>query len=184
MELTLALISAPLTIPYNLDQEVDEVTDMFKGLSKKKKPSKKSKTAEADGEGEFDPSKLKKKKSGKSKTKPDTDFEAKLAEAGVTEDVETQAEEAIPEGDPVAGTGIWAHDATQPIPYALLSQRFFSLIESQHPDHMVGGAKIKIPPPQCMREGSRKTVWANMVEICKRMNRRYELPPRLCLNSY
>jgi translation initiation factor 2 subunit 2 len=151
---------------------------MFKGLSKKKKSSKKSKSAEADDEeapaadGEFDPSALKKKKSSK-KSKAPKDFEAKLAEAGVDgDDTPQEAVEEIPEGDPIAGTGIWQHNATQVIPYALLASRFFSLIQSHHPDMLSGSSKsYKIPPPQCLREGSRKTMWANMSEICQRMKR-------------
>ncbi|KAJ5725842.1 uncharacterized protein N7483_007199 [Penicillium malachiteum] len=163
------------------DKEVDEVTDMFKGLAKKKK-SKKSKDADADadaeeapaGDAEFDPSVLKKKKKSSKSKKLDTgDFEAKLAEAGVSEDVgEETVEDVIPEGDLEAGTGIWSHDATQTIPYSLLVSRFFSLIQSHHPDLLSSGSKsYKIPPPQCLREGNRRTVFANIADICKRMKR-------------
>ena len=149
---------------------------MFKGLSKKKKSSKKSKTADAGddeeapaaADGEFDPSALKKKKksSSKSKKADPNDFDAKLAEAGIAEEAgEDQLE---------AGTGIWAHDATQAIPYSLLVSRFFSLIESHHPDLLSSGAKsYKIPPPQCLREGNRRTIFANIADICKRMKRRF-----------
>lgn len=144
---------------------------MFKDLSKKK--SKKSKSTKAGddeapaADGEFDPSTLKKKKSRSSKTPKD--FEAKLAEAGLEAD---ETPEEIPEGDPEAGTGIWQHNATQAIPYALLASRFFSLIQSNHPDMLSSGSKsYKIPPPQCLREGNRRTIWANMSEICNRMKR-------------
>ncbi|PYH89838.1 eukaryotic translation initiation factor 2 beta subunit [Aspergillus ellipticus CBS 707.79] len=169
------------------DKAVDEVTDMFKGLSKKKK-TKKPKDAEGGGDeetpagdGEFDPSALKKKKKKKTTTKPDTDFEAKLAEAGMAENAEgadaaaaaaDDKEEEIPEGDHEAGTGIWAHDASQAIPYSLLVSRFFSLIQSHHPDLLSSGTKsYKIPPPQCLREGNRRTIFANIADICKRMKR-------------
>lgn len=150
---------------------------MFKGLAKKKK-SKKSKDTEGEGEeaagDEFDPSVLKKKKKSKSKKADTGDFEAKLAEAGVSEEAGEQAdeEEVLPEGDLEAGTGIWAHDATQTIPYSLLVSRFFSLIQSHHPDLLSSGTKsYKIPPPQCLREGNRRTVFANIADICKRMKR-------------
>ncbi|KAJ5377372.1 eukaryotic translation initiation factor 2 subunit beta [Penicillium cataractarum] len=157
------------------DKEVDEMTDMFKGLSKKKKSKKSSKeTGDAEeptADGEFDASALKKKKK---KTKKDAgDFEAKLAEAGIDEEGDKeQAEEALPEGDAEAGTGIWAHDATQVIPYPLLVSRFFTLVQSHHPDLLASGTKAyKIPPPQCLREGNRRTVFANIAEICARMKR-------------
>ncbi|OJJ48620.1 hypothetical protein ASPZODRAFT_14747 [Penicilliopsis zonata CBS 506.65] len=160
------------------DKEVDEVTELFKGLSKKKK-TKKPKDTDADGDdaaaaadGEFDPTALKKKKK-KSTKKADTgDFEAKLAEAGVAEEAAEEKAEEVAEGDPEAGTGIWAHDATQTIPYSMLVSRFFSLIQSHHPDLLSSGTKsYKIPPPQCLREGNRRTIFANIADICKRMKR-------------
>ncbi|KAL4921776.1 domain found in IF2B/IF5-domain-containing protein [Aspergillus aurantiobrunneus] len=164
------------------DKAVDEVTDLFKGLSKKKK-TKKPKDAEAGGDddtsspapaadGEFDPTALKKKKK-KPKKVDAGDFEAKLAEAGIAEKEEEESKETeVPEGDLEAGTGIWAHDATQAIPYSLLVSRFFSLIQSHHPDLLSSGTKsYKIPPPQCLREGNRRTIFANIADICKRMKR-------------
>jgi translation initiation factor 2 subunit 2 len=174
------------------DKEIDEVTKMFEGLSKKpKKPKKKDPKAEgeekADGEavpaeGEFDPTTMKKKKKKKVAKAADTgdDFEAKLAQAGVADEDTSEApapEETPPveEGDLEKGTGIWAHDATQPISYALLLNRFFTLLHSHHPDLASSGSKsYKIPPPQCLREGNKKTIFANISEICKRMKRNDE----------
>ncbi|GAM40938.1 hypothetical protein TCE0_041r13674 [Talaromyces pinophilus] len=165
---------------HSADKEVDEVTELFKGLSKKKK-TKKSKDADAEGDeaapagdGELDLSAMKKKK--KKPKKADVgDFEAKLAEAGVTEEGaegKEPAGEQLPEGDLEKGTGIWAHDATQAIPYQLLVTRFFSLIQSHHPDLLSSGSKsYRIPPPQCLREGNRRTIFANIADICKRMKR-------------
>ncbi|KAK2731447.1 hypothetical protein FQN55_004681 [Onygenales sp. PD_40] len=159
------------------DKEVDEVTELFKGLSKKKK-SKKPKDTDADGaaaDGEFDPSTMKKKK--KSKKTTDADFEAKLAEAGLAEQDTAAAAEEKPSTEEIVsdlenGRGIWAHEATQPIPYPLLVTRFFTLIHSHHPDILSSGSKsYKIPPPQCLREGNRRTIFANIADICKRMKR-------------
>lgn len=124
---------------------------------------------------------MKKKKKTRSKKVDAGDFEAKLAQAGVKEDEEgggggggAEEEKAaeVPQGDFVAGTGIWAHDATQAIPYSLLVSRFFSLVQSHHPDLLASGTKsYKIPPPQCLREGNRRTIFANISDICKRMKR-------------
>lgn len=155
------------------DKEVDEVTDMFAGLNKKKK--KKSKT-EAEGDDAEDVlSGLKKKKKSK-KPKADTDdFEAQLAAKVGDEkedDKEEPEEEQIEEGDMMKGTGIWAHDQVKEIPYNMLLNRFFTLLHSQHPDLASSGSKsYKIPPPQCLREGNKKTIFANISEICKRMKR-------------
>ncbi|KAJ5114982.1 domain found in IF2B/IF5-domain-containing protein [Penicillium alfredii] len=159
------------------DKEVDEVTDMFKGLSKKKKTKKTKDSDAAEGDeapaadGEFDPSALKKKKK-KPKKVDAGDFEAKLAEAGVAEESTQEQPEEVLEGDPEAGTGVWAHDSTQAIPYSLLVSRFFTLVQSHHPDILSSGSKsYKIPPPQCLREGNRRTIFANIADIAKRMKR-------------
>ncbi|KAK8167862.1 domain found in IF2B/IF5-domain-containing protein [Phyllosticta citrichinensis] len=70
------------------------------------------------------------------------------------------------------GTGIWAHDNQTPINYDLLLSRFFTMLHSHHPDlASSGGKSYKIPPPQCLREGNKKTIFANIAEICKRMKR-------------
>lgn len=165
----------------SLDKSVEEVTsklegtDMFAGLAKKKKKPKKTEDADGDApaaaDGEFDPSTLKKKK--KSKKPKDADFEEKLAKAGVEAPGATEedaADEA--QGDWEKGTGIFAHDNKAPITYPLLLDRFFSLINHFNPDILAPGSKsYKIPPPQCLREGNKKTIFANIADICKRMKR-------------
>lgn len=169
----------------SIDTGVEEVTkqmegaDMFAGMAKKKKKSKKTEDADGDAapaaDGEFDPSSLKKKK--KKSTKPkDDDFEAKLAKAGVEGAPEEEAEQAVEqEGDWEKGTGIWAHDNKAPIAYPLLLNRFFELINHFNPDILAPGSRsYKIPPPQCLREGNKKTIFANIAEICKRMKRNDE----------
>ncbi|KAL9066981.1 MAG: hypothetical protein Q9161_007225 [Pseudevernia consocians] len=176
---------------HSVDPAVDEVTDLFKGLGKKKKSSKKPKDEAADGgdeatpaaDGEFDPTALKKKKKKKpAKAAEADDFEAKLAEAGVNENGEVDAdaktapqEEAEMDGDMVAGTGIWAHDEEKPIKYDKLLERFFAHLHSAHPDLLSSGSRsYVIPPPQCLREGNKKTIFANIPDICKRMKRSEE----------
>ncbi|KAF7510782.1 hypothetical protein GJ744_005882 [Endocarpon pusillum] len=174
------------TTPPSGDGEVDKMTDMFANMAKKKKKSSKPKTsAIEDGEeaaaaaegGEFDASTMKKKKKKSSKPKAaDDSFEAKLAKAGVEgEDGgsgDANGEVAEQEGDPLAGTGIWAHNTTTPISYPLLLNRFFTLLNQYNPDILSSGSKsYKIPPPQCLREGNKKTIFANIAEICKRMKR-------------
>lgn len=162
------------------------MTDLFKGLAKKKKKLKAPKEGEtADGgdettpaaDGEFDASALKKKKKKKAAKAADTeDFDAKLAEAGVGENGEEEDSAAATatsqEGDLDKGTGIWQHNATQAISYPLLLTRFFTLLHNHHPDLLSSGSRsYKIPPPQCLREGNKKTIFANIADICKRMKR-------------
>ena len=174
------------------DPAVDEVTDMFAGMGKKKKKSSKPKSsddvgadgAEAGDGGEFDLTKKKKKKAKPKPAEEGDSFDAKLAEAGIEEpsgehdkvDGETTTTTPTAQGgDPEAGTGIWAHGATTPISYQLLLSRFFTLVNQYHPDMLSSGSRsYKVPPPQCLREGNKKTIFANIADICKRMSRNDE----------
>ncbi|TVY78514.1 putative eukaryotic translation initiation factor 2 subunit beta [Lachnellula suecica] len=172
------------TLDDGADKNGDEdVADMLKGMKKKKKKTK-TEDAEADGgdgeaaaDGGLDLSTMKKKKKSK-KPKEDTDeFAAKLAaleiEGNEGEGEAAPAEAApVEDGDMEKGTGIWAHDDTKAIGYELLLSRFFTLLAQKNPDHASSGSRsYKIPPPQCLREGNKKTIFANIAEICKRMKR-------------
>ncbi|KHN96963.1 eukaryotic translation initiation factor 2 beta subunit [Metarhizium album ARSEF 1941] len=128
--------------------------------------------APADGGLDLSLMKKKKKKKVKKEVGEEDDFAAKLKQLEV-KDAEDAAATAVEEsGDMDAGTGIWAHDETKNIGYSLLLQRFFHQLSQKNPDHTLTGTKsFKIPPPQCMREGNRKTVFANIADICKRMKR-------------
>jgi len=157
------------------------MTAMFEGLAKKKKKSSSKKEKSTDdaeapaADAEFDPSALKKKKKKVKKTEAD-DFEAKLAEAGANEEANDDEpvvqQSTSQEGDLEKGTGIWQHSNTTPIEYPLLLTRFFSQLNHHNPDlASSGGKSYKIPPPQCLREGNKKTIFANISEICRRMKR-------------
>ncbi|KAK9445627.1 uncharacterized protein VB005_00739 [Metarhizium brunneum] len=126
----------------------------------------------ADGGLDLSLMKKKKKKKVKKEGGEEDDFAAKLKQLEVkdAEDAAATAEEES--GNMDAGTGIWAHDETKTIGYSMLLQRFFHQLSQKNPDHTLTGTKsFKIPPPQCMREGNRKTVFANIADICKRMKR-------------
>jgi len=170
------------------DKEVAELTEQFEDLKKKKKKKKSVATddavdADAAAEtGEFDPTAvLKKKKKKKSKDAAPADFDAQLAEAGLVptegDEASGDKEEVNPEdaGDLVAGTGVWNSASTVELTYPLLLTRFFTLLRTQHPDLLGEGRKsYKIPPPQVLREGNKKTIFANISDICKRMKREDE----------
>lgn len=162
---------------------------MFKGIKKKKKSKKTEEGGEEEAvvEDEFNPTLLKKKKkkkvASKEKSADAGDFEAQLAEAGVIPRAEGEEEDAepVPEiapedaGDLVLGTGVWNSASTVELTYPLLLTRFFTLLRSQHPDLAGDGRRsYKIPPPQVLREGNKKTIFANISDICKRMKRHDE----------
>lgn len=164
-------------------KDTDDVADLLKGMKKKKK-SKTPKAedgeeggaADAAADAGLDLSQMKKKKKKKVPKEGDDDFAAKIAALDLegketTEDAEPETEE-VEAGDMEKGTGIWQHDETKPIVYELLLSRFFSLLAQKNPDHASSGSRsYKIPPPQCLREGNKKTIFANLNEICKRMKR-------------
>lgn len=158
--------------------------DMSLLKKKKKKPKKEEPEAEADADdadegaaagddGGLDLS-LKKKKKKKKAPEGEDAFAAKLAALDLKEGEEAEEGAAeVDEGDMDKGTGIWAHDeSAPPIPFNLLLRRFYKQLEERNPDHASSGSRnYKIPPPQCLREGNKKTIFANLVEISKRMRR-------------
>lgn len=163
-------------------------------MKKKKKKSKKTEEGEEpaaaedanDGdaaaaggeEGALDLT-LKKKKKKKVPKEGDDDFAKKLEalqlEGKEGEEPAAAAEDNQQDGDMDKGTGIWEHDETKIINYEQLLSRFFVLLTQKNPDHASSGTKsYKIPPPQCLREGNKKTIFANIADICKRMKRTEE----------
>ncbi|RDA90208.1 hypothetical protein CP533_0473 [Ophiocordyceps camponoti-saundersi (nom. inval.)] len=171
----------------------DDGPDLSLLKKKKKKKEKVEDDDNNDDEGAPPPTAddagldltMKKKKKKKAKdVAADDEFAAKLkqlevqdasaAAAAAAEDA-AAADTDFAEGDVELGTGIWAHDEVRPIPYRNLLQRFYRQMAEKNPDHALSGTKsYKIPPPQCMREGNRKTVFANIADICKRMKRTEE----------
>lgn len=134
--------------------------------------------AAADG---LDPTLLLKKKKKKKVAAPaaeggEDEFAKKLEalnlEGNKDEDAQAEAGADEQEGDLEKGTGIWEHNESKTIKYDLLLNRFFTLLAQKNPDHALSGSRsYKIPPPQCLREGNKKTIFANIAEICKRMKR-------------
>ncbi|KAK9456349.1 domain found in IF2B/IF5-domain-containing protein [Dipodascopsis uninucleata] len=166
------------------DPAVDELTEMFSGLKKKKKKSSSSSGAEADGDladleptadenaEDFDFSVKKKKK--KKVTTDVSAFEQELEEAGVNEEEGDEAnedEEAFDKEDEEAG---WLKSDRE-YTYDELLHRFFKILRTNNPE-LAGerGQRYKIPPPSVMREGNKKTIFANLKDISDRMHRPYE----------
>ncbi|KAK2755281.1 eukaryotic translation initiation factor 2 beta subunit [Colletotrichum kahawae] len=164
------------------DATEDGGLDLTMKKKKKKKVAKEGEDAEdapAGEDGGLDLTLKKKKKKKVAKEGEEDDFAAKLKALDL-EGKEGEAGEApaageADEGDMDAGTGIWQHDETKALSYSLLLNRFFHQLSQKNPDHALSGSKsYKIPPPQCMREGNKKTIFANIAEICKRMKRTEE----------
>jgi len=166
--------------------EEDDIANMLKGMKKKKTKKVKAEDGEeaadeAAADGGLDLSSMKKKKKTKKpKEGTEDEFAARLAELEIegkdaeegSAPAEKKPADETDHGDMEKGTGIWQHDEIKPIKYELLLSRFFTLLAQKNPDHASSGSRsYKIPPPQCLREGNKKTVFANIAEICKRMKR-------------
>ncbi|CCX29533.1 domain found in IF2B/IF5 [Pyronema domesticum] len=149
----------------------EAAADEGDGLLDLKKKKKKS-SAAVGSDGLLD---LKKKKKKKVEAKAeDESTEDKKADGDApSEEVAATSSEVQFDADELAnGTGVWNSAATSDLTYPLLLSRFFTLLKSQHPDLTGDGRRnYKIPPPQVMREGNKKSIFANISDICKRMKR-------------
>lgn len=136
--------------------------DLFAGLKKKKKKSKDKKEESAetadtvdDLSESFEGMKLKKKKKKKTTSSEVDDFEKQLQEAGVDESItETSTNKA------------------NLIPYSQLLDRFYGILKEKNPE-LAGGQqqRLKIPPPEVLRDGSKKTLFANVQQIAQVLQR-------------
>ncbi|SGZ49432.1 CIC11C00000002476, partial [Sungouiella intermedia] len=148
-----------------------DMDDMFVGLKKKKKSKKTTEELADSGaspavddlSASLDDLGLKKKKKKSTKVAA-TDFEQQLEEAGL-DDVAPAAQQV----DESVQTNLG-------LPYEFLLSRFFTILKQNNPE-LAGdrsGPKFKIPPPVCQREGSKKTLFANVQDIATVLQRNPE----------
>ncbi|KAK9463540.1 domain found in IF2B/IF5-domain-containing protein [Lipomyces oligophaga] len=174
--------------PPENDASVEELTDMFSGLKKKKKKAPAAivehdddedgadlEGADEEGGEGFDFSSKKKKKK-KPVASDVSEFDAQLEEAGVVDDDETANDgtfESSASGEVEEEAGWLTSD--RDYTYEELLHRFFKILRTNNPE-LAGerGQRYKIPPPMVMREGNKKTIFANLKDISERMHRPYE----------
>jgi len=175
-------------------EPADDLLDDFSGKKKKKKKApaegfgeeaakpeeKEDKPEPEPNEGnELDSSFADMKKKKKVKQADLTEFENQLKqqtneEDGFDDDKATPREEAddsevkfdsAPQTeDPWAGSD---RDYT----YKEILDRAFRIIRQANPDSEGGKKRYTMIPPQVVREGTKKTLFTNIAEICKRMHR-------------
>ncbi|KAI9014951.1 domain found in IF2B/IF5-domain-containing protein [Gaertneriomyces semiglobifer] len=152
------------------EKPVDETENFDFGLKKKKKKKKVTivddEAQPEEGAGEEQPAesfdfgekKKKKKKHGLA------EFEAELR-SGQDEDG-SRGDDDEHSGDRDAWIG-----TNRDYTYPELLSRVFKVLRQKNPE--AGGEKKRytIAPPQVIREGTKKSVFANVVDICKRMHR-------------
>lgn len=87
-------------------------------------------------------------------------------EDGADDDNDPDSESANAPGTISAGTS-WA-DSDRDYTYEELLQRVFDIIKEKNPDLIAGEKKkMVMRPPQVLRVGTKKTSFANFLEICK-----------------
>ena len=158
----------------------DEGDEIFSGLKKKSKKKKDVSEATDEqpavgvGDDEDFGELKKKKKSSKKKANFDLEaFDKELDEGKPTVEQNQQDDQLTQEstngenGEPWLGT---ERDYT----YKELLSRTFKLLHSQNPTLVTGSRRYTIAPPQVVRDGNKKTAFANIADICKRMHRQPE----------
>ncbi|KAF2469414.1 uncharacterized protein BDR25DRAFT_304509 [Lindgomyces ingoldianus] len=75
------------------------------------------------------------------------------------------------EDDPVTRTGIFAHNAQEPLPYRLLLSRLY-LLQVYYPSlNTYTKNEVKTLAPYIVVDGKKRTVVANFSELCKSLER-------------
>ncbi|KAL8293395.1 hypothetical protein RQP46_000096 [Phenoliferia psychrophenolica] len=151
-------------------------------------------TSGAGGDNEF--ADLKKKKKSKGKAAFDLEaFEKEIAEGkeengeddeggdlGEDEGVEgedpfkgegEEGEEGLSKAMAAAEAKAWIKEGDRDYHYTELLGRFYTLLYASHPSLSASGTKKKytLAPPQMHREGNKRSIFANVVDICKKMHR-------------
>lgn len=151
--------------PSNDSNDIDDILSSMKKKKKSKKLAESSEqesqsSAQEDLSSSFGELSLKKKKKKSSKNTGASDFEQQLEEAGLENQKEVS--EAVAQENEEA--------------YESLLDRFFAILKEKNPE-LAGersGPKFRIPPPVCQREGSKKTLFANVQDISSVLNRNPE----------
>ncbi|KAK4686800.1 translation initiation factor 2 subunit 2, partial [Tremellales sp. Uapishka_1] len=173
--------------PVEAEKPAEDAGDLFADLKKKKKKKKEIPLdLETAGAGETSTTvdgldvPMKKKKSKKQAT----DFAKELDEMDAENDEDAAVEIDGDLGDDVFGQSreggsaepgneAWVVEGRDPT-YPELLTRFFTLLHAHNPELAGEKRRYTIVPPQVAREGTKKTVFANISDICRRMHRQPE----------
>ena len=162
------------------DLAIGSSASMFGEKKKKKKKKKVKKEVDVDGDenvdieaaggddeqanfdADFDLT-LKKKKKKKKKKGTDDDI------AALKEELESA--EASASGANVASSGLpWA-GSDRDYTYDELLDRVFGILKKFNPELTGEKRRTVMKPPQVLREGTKKTVFVNFMDLCKAMHR-------------
>ncbi|BEI80388.1 hypothetical protein CcaverHIS002_0109170 [Cutaneotrichosporon cavernicola] len=107
----------------------------------------------------------------KKKKKPAADFAAELDELDAEKAVEEDTVDLSASAD--GGVDPWVAE-NRNATYPELLQRFYTLLHVNNPELAGEKRRFTIVPPQVTREGTKKTSFANFVDICRRLHRQPE----------
>jgi len=131
-------------------------------------------TGEMDDLGveDFGEKKKKKKKEKKEGDDDDVDFGKKKKKKKKDEDEEGEGEED--EGATTStGSGLPWDGTSRDYHYDEMLGRVFGILREKNPA-LSEKTKTIIKPPQVLREGTKKTVFSNLMEICNAMHRNHD----------
>ncbi|OXG17271.1 translation initiation factor 2 subunit 2 [Cryptococcus neoformans Tu401-1] len=178
-----AKVEAPVAAPEpSTEKPAEDSDDLFADLKKKKKKKKdipldlESAEPSATVDGLDVP--MKKKKSKKttdfSKELEDLDAEQNQENADIEGDLGDDVFQKSGEGETSeSGKEAWVVENREPT-YPELLKRFFNLLHAHNPELAGEKRRYTIVPPQVAREGTKKTLFANITDICRRMRRQPE----------
>lgn len=160
-------------------EDAAAAAEEFADLKKKKKTKKKAfdleaferELAEVEGAGE---------KSGGSDLKEPAEGDGE--EDGHEDDLfnqregEVDSESSKSKAQLAAEKKAWLKEPDRDYTYDELLGRFYQALYLSHPSLSGGGAKKRytLAPPSVHREGNKRSIWANVAEICKKMHRQPE----------
>ncbi|KAG4300720.1 hypothetical protein PCK1_003149 [Pneumocystis canis] len=160
------------------DAEVDEMTNMFANLKKKKKSSTNYDENEDNDLKELEENDMKDilnetfdlgegmKKKKKKRVNMEA-FENSLNDSNINEN-----NEVVPNSSssPKQDEQAWLK-TDRDYTYAELLAQVFKVLRQNNPELVSEKKRYTIVPPTIYREGNKKTIFANVIDICKRMRR-------------
>ncbi|WRT69403.1 uncharacterized protein IL334_006387 [Kwoniella shivajii] len=175
-------VDSGVATPVEGEKPVEDSGDLFADMKKKKKKKKDipldldSAEPAAATEG-LDLTKKKKSKKTAAFAQELDDLDAENddnAQDGDAADGDTGDDifQKSGEGESSTETGkeAWIVEGRDPT-YPELLSRFFGLLHAHNPELAGEKRRYTIVPPQVAREGTKKTVFANITDICRRMHR-------------
>ncbi|KAL6896861.1 hypothetical protein ACP4OV_007433 [Aristida adscensionis] len=111
----------------------------------------------------------------KKKKKKQVDLDSTIADLGDGEDNLDRNEEEEGEGIVLGGGPRYPWEGTdRDYKYEELLDRVFNILRENNPDLAGDRRRTVMRPPQVLREGTKKTVFVNFMDLCKTMHRQPE----------